>query len=80
MAAAGGLLAAGGAVQGCGAPAPASPAPPPGAPAALASQAGAAGSTDWDRLLAAAKQEGKVNVIVPPGDVYRGIAAEFEKK
>jgi iron(III) transport system substrate-binding protein len=80
MAAAGGLLAAGGAAQACVAPAPASPAPPPGAPAAPASQAGAAGSAEWDRLLAAAQQEGKVNVIVPPGDVYRGIAAEFEKK
>jgi iron(III) transport system substrate-binding protein len=85
VAAAGGVLATGAAAQACAGPTPASPAPPAGAQAAApsqpaaASQAGAAGSAEWDRLLAAAKQEGKVNVIVPPGDVYRNIAGEFEK-
>src|SRR5205823_3746503 len=80
IAAAGGVLAAGGAAQACGGPTPASPAPPSGAQAAAPPQGAAPQSAEWDRLLAAARQEGKVNVIVPPGDVYRNIAGEFEKK
>lgn len=34
----------------------------------------------WDTLVAAAKQEGTVTVIVPPGDVYRAFADVFQTK
>ena len=34
----------------------------------------------FDQLVVAAKQEGKVNVIVPPGDIYRQVTDVFAKK
>jgi iron(III) transport system substrate-binding protein len=80
IAAAGGVLVAGGAAQACGARAPASPSPPTGAQGTAPPQAGAAGSPEWDRLLAAAKQEGKLSILVPPGDVYRRLPEEFQKQ
>ncbi|HLY66693.1 MAG TPA: extracellular solute-binding protein [Chloroflexota bacterium] len=62
----------------------------PGAAASVAASAKPAASTapsapadwqaQWDKTVAAAKQEGKVSVIIPPGDVYRGISDAFQKK
>ncbi len=58
-------------------------------PAASASATGSASAAvaapadwqaQWDKALAAGKQEGKVSVIVPPGDVYRSILDAFQKK
>src|SRR5687767_9591980 len=70
--------------------APAKPAAPaaPAQPAAQAPAAGAAASpaakpaavadwqAEWDKLVAAAKQEGTVVVAGPPGDLFRQAALE----
>jgi iron(III) transport system substrate-binding protein len=35
---------------------------------------------EWDRVLAAAKQEGRVAVLGPPGEAYRQVWDAFQKK
>src|SRR5207244_1285834 len=41
----------------------------------------ASGQSQWDGLVAAAKQEGKVSVLInPPDDVYRPLYDAFSKK
>jgi iron(III) transport system substrate-binding protein len=69
----------------------AAPAAAPAAPAASA-PAAPAWQAEWDRMLAAARQEGVVNVAGPPGDLnrdayarafeaaYPGIRAEYQGK
>ena len=52
--------------------APAAPAPPVGAPRA-------AWEVDWDRLVAAAKQEGKLSAFTLTGSGYRKALEEFER-
>src|SRR4051794_35210543 len=71
-----GLLALVVALAGCSAPAPsAAPsgrdaqAASPGSPVAAAPAAGAA-QAEWDRLVAAARTEGKLTLAVPPGPQY----------
>jgi iron(III) transport system substrate-binding protein len=62
-----------------GASAPASPRgdaqPPPAAGTGASKQ-----QSEWDRLVAAARQEGKVVVAGPPGDSYRNAVLEFQKQ
>jgi len=60
-----------------GAPAAKPPAKPAasGAPAAPASAA----TGEWERVLAAAKQEGRLVLAGPPGDLYRNALVAFEK-
>jgi len=54
----------------CSAPAARAPAVAPAPPVT------AQGNGDWDRVLAAARAEGKVSVVIPLGDAYRlGISA-----
>jgi iron(III) transport system substrate-binding protein len=48
------------------------------AQSAPASAAPANGPSEWDRLLAAARQEGKVVVVGPPGEVYRNALVDFQ--
>jgi iron(III) transport system substrate-binding protein len=73
-----------GALAGCAPAAPPSPAPaaanPVSRPAAPASATPAIGSAEWDQLLVAAKEEGKVVVVGPPGQVYRDALVEFQKR
>src|SRR5262249_44452373 len=45
---------------------------------AAGSAAPAGGPSEWDQLLAAARQEGKVVVVRPPGEVYRAALADFQ--
>ena len=70
-------LAAGGAAAAACAPgaAPTSPSAP--APSAAANQA-PGGQAEWDRLLAAAKSEGKLSVLTLSGTGYRKALDEFE--
>src|SRR5919199_1603170 len=49
------------------------------APAGTGAAPKAAWELEWERVLAAAKQEGAVAVVGPPGDDYRGALAAFEK-
>src|SRR5687767_10827477 len=83
------LGAAGAALGACApAAAPAKPAaaPPaqptapakPAAAAATAAPARAAWEQEWERVLAAARQEGVVVVAGPPGDLYRQALVAFE--
>jgi iron(III) transport system substrate-binding protein len=74
------------ALPGAGGPAPSacawrwcSPAAP-AAPAQTAPAPQAAGEAEWDRVLAAAKQEGVVSVVIPPGDGYRRVYEAFQNK
>src|SRR5581483_7792835 len=62
------------------APASQSAAASAGASAASSASASAAAPADWDGVVAAAKREGKVNIITVPGDVYRQVFDEFQKK
>lgn len=65
-----------------GACAPAAVAPPPAAAppqSAPAGQARPAWEQDWEKLVAAAKQEGKVSVITRPGASYRKFLRSFEE-
>ena len=65
--------------------APAAPAAAPAAanPPATSAAAGPAEranwQTEWERTLASARQEGKVVVAGPPGQVYRDALMEFQK-
>ena len=79
-----------------GAPVPSKPAalqssspaaPPASSPVASQSAAPAAAASapvDWqaqlDKLTAGAKQEGSINIIIPPGDFYRQVTDAFTKK
>ena len=58
-----------------------SAAPPPTttAPDDTAAAPAAGGPSEWDRTLAAARQEGKVTVVGPPGQVYRDALMEFQR-
>jgi iron(III) transport system substrate-binding protein len=71
------------ALAGCGPGTPAAPAPPAGA-APAASGGASSGATgwqaEWDRTLAAARQEGKLSILIPPGETYRSIYEAFEQK
>jgi iron(III) transport system substrate-binding protein len=51
----------------------------PAAPAAASAPAPAAWQAEWDRVVAAARQEGRVVVFGPPGDLYRTALTAFEK-
>jgi iron(III) transport system substrate-binding protein len=51
----------------------------PGASAGGASTAAPGWQAEWDRLVAAARQEGSVTVVIQTGDLYRNWALEFEK-
>jgi iron(III) transport system substrate-binding protein len=62
----------GGAAQPSGAAAPAKPAPT--APATAASA-----SADWEALVAAARQEGRLAVSIPPGQFWRQAISTFEQ-
>lgn len=62
---------------GTGAPT-AAPAQSPASPPAQAPAAGS--SSDLDQLVAAAKQEGKLSLILPPGDPYRNFTNVFQDK
>jgi iron(III) transport system substrate-binding protein len=70
----------------CGpAPTPTSRGQPTAAPAAVpapanAPAAPAAGQSEWERTLVAARAEGKVAVAGAPGSGYRQAMAEFEKQ
>lgn len=91
-----GTLAVGGVLQACAsstpavAPTSAPAANPTPVPATASAQAQAAGGSApaapadwqarWDTLQAAAKQEGQVAVIVPPGDVYSQFVNSFQEK
>jgi iron(III) transport system substrate-binding protein len=55
----------------------------PGSPASTAAQAGAGGAgwqTEWERTLAAARQEGVLAVSILPGSLFRDWLAQFERK
>jgi iron(III) transport system substrate-binding protein len=58
-----------------------SAAPPPAAPTRgdTAAAPAAPAPSEWDRTLAAARQEGKVSVAGPPGQTYRDALMEFQK-
>src|SRR5687767_1685543 len=77
--------AAGVALAGC-APNPAAAPKAPAAPVGPAGSAGgsaapSAGSAPsaWDRTLAAARQEGRVVVLGPPGEIYRAAISAFQQ-
>ncbi len=55
------------------------PAAAPAQPAAPAPQQPAAWQQEWDKLVAAAKQEGKLVILTRPGSGYRKALDEFEK-
>ena len=76
-----GLGSLGSVFVGCAAPPAAAPAAAPAAvaPAGTGAAPKAAWELEWERVLAAAKQEGAVAVVGPPGDDYRGALAAFEK-
>lgn len=70
---------------------PTKPAPAPTKPAATAEPAKPAADAakpaakpadtgEWDKVLAAAKKEGKVTVAGPPGTPYRDVMTVFEKR
>lgn len=61
---------------------PASPATSPSAKSPSgAAAANASGSSDWDAAVAAAKKEGKVSLIGPPGDQVRAsLVDDFQKQ
>jgi iron(III) transport system substrate-binding protein len=54
------------------------------APAAKPAEGTAAAPADWqaqwERTLAAARQEGSLNLVIQTGDLYRNWALEFQKK
>jgi iron(III) transport system substrate-binding protein len=50
------------------------------APAKPAEAPAANWQAEWDQALAAAKQEGKVAVLVPPGDAYRAVTDAFQNR
>jgi iron(III) transport system substrate-binding protein len=52
---------------------------PLAAPAAMGAPAQAAWQAEWDKVVAAARQEGRVVVVGPPGDLYRTALTAFEK-
>jgi iron(III) transport system substrate-binding protein len=61
-------------------PAGSAPAAPGGAPpAAPAAAPATSGQTEWDRTVAAAKQEGRVVVGGPPGEIYRQALTAFQQ-
>jgi iron(III) transport system substrate-binding protein len=63
------------------APAPAPAAAQPGAASSAPSGAApAAAPSQWDQIVAAAKQEGKVVLAGPPGQVYRDGLVDFQKR
>jgi iron(III) transport system substrate-binding protein len=66
------VACSGGASPPSGAAAPAKP-----APAAPATPAGA--SADWDALVAAARQEGRLTLSIPPGQLWRQAISTFEQ-
>ncbi|HLQ34234.1 MAG TPA: extracellular solute-binding protein [Chloroflexota bacterium] len=67
-----GLAACGGSAAGGSAAAPAS--------SSVAASAAVQGGPEWEKVVAAAKQEGKVVLGVPPGPQYQpAISAAFEK-
>jgi iron(III) transport system substrate-binding protein len=75
-----GLSSLGSVIAGCApAAAPAAPAKPAASAAAGAGAAKAAWEIEWERVLAAARQEGTVAVIGPPGEDYRAGLTAFEK-
>jgi iron(III) transport system substrate-binding protein len=53
-------------------------APPPAAPAAAAPQP-AGGASDWDQTVAAARQEGKLVISAPTGQLWRESLQTFEQ-
>jgi iron(III) transport system substrate-binding protein len=69
--------AAGAALAAC-APPQAAPPKPPAAPTSPVPAAQSA-PTAWDRTLAAARQEGRVVVLGPPGDTYRAAISAFQQ-
>src|SRR5438105_9100351 len=68
------------AAPGAPAAAPRSETPLAAAPASPAASASAGGDwrAEWDRTLAAAKQEGRVVVMGPPGDGMRSALTAFQ--
>jgi iron(III) transport system substrate-binding protein len=58
----------------------AAPAAAPAAPAGSAASAGSTAGAEWDRVLAAAKQEGTVVLLVPPAALYREAVSAFERQ
>lgn len=81
----GGALVAGALLEACGQSTPTAPsaAPSPAGTGTTApAQAQAAPSTaaqdEWNAVLSAAKQEGKVSVVTAPGDIYRQVFDEFQ--
>jgi iron(III) transport system substrate-binding protein len=71
----------GGAQAPAAAPQPATPGggQPAAVPAAQAAGSGAAWQAEWDRTVAAAKQEGKLVVSAPVGDVWRNALMAFQQ-
>lgn len=55
------------------------PAAKPAAPAAAATPAGAAADAEWDKLLAAARQEGKLAAVTGVGSSYRRVIDTFQE-
>ncbi|MEK7216927.1 MAG: twin-arginine translocation signal domain-containing protein, partial [Chloroflexota bacterium] len=68
-------------IAGACAPAAVAPPPAPAPPAqnAPAGQTPPAWQQEWDKLVAAAKQEGKISVITRPGASYRKFLRSFEE-
>jgi ABC-type Fe3+ transport system substrate-binding protein len=67
-------------LAGCAPSATLAPAPKPTQPAGASEPASKPGpQSEWERTLAAAKQEGKVSVVVAPGDTYRNALLGFQK-
>jgi iron(III) transport system substrate-binding protein len=69
--------AAGAALAACTPGSAAAPKAPTAVAGAAPTAAGAASA--WDRALAAARQEGRVIVLGPPGDTYRAAIATFQE-
>jgi ABC-type Fe3+ transport system substrate-binding protein len=72
------LAACGGRTQSTGAAAPAKPAAPTAATGSTAAPS-AGQSAEWDALVAAARQEGRLAVSIPPGQLWRQALGTFEQ-
>jgi ABC-type Fe3+ transport system substrate-binding protein len=57
----------------------AAPSAPPAAPGAAGASEGAGAPSDWDKTVAAAKQEGQLTLSGPPGQLWRDALVAFEK-